>query len=99
MTEPSTPRAFTFQDLRILAWAKIRRHEGTAALYALEGHAKEAIDEAAGELQRLFASEAEHPITRDDAFALELVTILEYYGRSGALAARIMVDRYGMKEE
>ena len=40
MPEPSTPPPFiTFQELAPLAWARIRRHEGTVALYALEEHA------------------------------------------------------------
>ena len=93
-------KTWTFQDLKTIAWARIPRHEGTAALYASEDHAMETIKQAASKLQMVLTSaDAEGLISRDDALALELVTILENFGRSGALAARIIVDRYGMKEE
>lgn len=98
--EPMTPLPFTLQELKTLAWTRVPRHEGTAALYASEEHARESIGRAANELQRVFTSpDSERRISSDDALALELVTIVEHYGRSGALAARIIVDRYGMKEE
>jgi hypothetical protein len=100
MTEPSTPRMFTFQQLKQLAWAMIPRNEGTAALYASEDLVMESIATATDELHAVFTSPAaERLISRDEALALELVTILERCRPSGAIAARIMVDRYGMTEQ
>ena len=100
MPEPSTPLPFTFQQLKQLAWARIPRDQDTAALYASEEQARECIGQAANELQRVFTSpDSERLVSSDDALALELVTILEHYGRSGAIAARIIVDRYGMNQE
>lgn len=40
MTEPLTPPALTFQQLKQLAWMRIPRDEDTAALYA-SGEARE----------------------------------------------------------
>ena len=53
---------------------------------------------AADEIERLAVSDdGETLIGRDDAITLELVTMLERFRPSSARAARIFVDRYGMK--
>jgi hypothetical protein len=53
MTESSPQPAFSFQELKVLASAKLSRHEGTAALYASEEHARDLVagaDEVGGQI-------------------------------------------------
>ena len=58
------------------------------------------IERATAELHAVFRSlNAERLISREEALTLELVTILERCRPSGAIAARIMVDRFGMKKD
>jgi len=100
MTDPTTPPPLTFQELKQLAWVRVPRHEGTAALYASEDLVIESLERATAELHAVFTSPiAERLISREDALTLELVTILERCRPSGAIAARIMVDRFGMKKD
>jgi len=89
----------TFQELKTLAWTRIPRFEGTDELYASEDRAQSAIKQAADELERfLMRPDAEGLVSRDEVMALELVTMLAVFGRPGALAAQIVVDRYGAQE-
>jgi hypothetical protein len=99
MSEPIRD-PLTFQELKQLAWARIPRSEDTAPLYSSEERAREAISEAANELHKVFTSpEGKPQISRDEALVMELVTVLDLFRPEGATAARIIVDRYGMKNE
>jgi len=90
----------TFQDLKVLAWAKVPRSDSTAALYALEEQASEAIAQAAREIGTLATTRhGEALLSHEEAIALELVAALGHFGRSGSLAARIVVDRYGIEQD
>ena len=59
----------------------------------------EAIAQAERELQRLFNIDANRSMTIEDAVTLETLTVLERCNTNGAIAARIMVGRYGLKDE
>ena len=99
MTEPLTPPPLTFQELKELAWVRIPRDENAAALYASENLVIESIERATEELHTVFTSPlAERLISREEALR-NLSRSLERCRPSGAIAARIMVDRYGMKKD
>ena len=84
-----------YAELRSLSQVRIGRSEGSEKLYRAEDEAKRAVRAAASELAKVLPSLVSVEANDEDALALELAAILDFFGHAGAQAARLIVERYG----
>jgi hypothetical protein len=87
-----------YEMIRMLSRVRIERSAMTEELYRSEEEAQRAVTAAAAHLGRVMPSSAEVHPEPEDVLALELAALLDYFGRAGTQAARLIVERYGEED-